>query len=366
MAARAFAKQTLPLVVGGEVIGVVGALAQKPKDDETGKNAGLERLRIALERLGRSGGLYAGLHALTRNDKSFPWVTSTAGVLFALTRPFSWNLSLFMFLRAFTKVLRKKNVALHMNPLAIFLIHCVHNNFLLHKAEQVDPSYLRMWLKVIPGYPTLDLWLSHFRSTKQSRYAAAQVGLERIRRIPANLLESMRRQAVLVSALYIIPSLVFHRRTAKLHFQTLHSTLCFLRSECLRITRTTIVLSSLPYVLTEFPCIYDYICRSLGLIEKDSLPVQKAPILHVTITSVFSTAVFLTEREARLNHMIAYTYWRVIEAWLRPWFAKSKQTTSQEEGNYLSSKKQELVLASLLTGLAAALANVSSSTKLGN
>jgi len=76
--ARGLVRQTLPFVVGGEVVGVLSSAAAEA--NRRGKHGGnkeqvqgvraergplLERLQQALERLGRAGSLYGGLFLVT-------------------------------------------------------------------------------------------------------------------------------------------------------------------------------------------------------------------------------------------------------------------------------------------------------------
>jgi hypothetical protein len=299
---RALAKQTLPLVVGGEAVGVVLSVASG-----AGREKSLERLRDAVERLGRTSALYGGLHLLTQRERGSAWVALCSALLQYAMQPFSWHLSLYFLCRAAAGAARKHLRAPHLHPLAVFFSHCLHNDLLVNRAEWVEPSYLKLWLRMMPGM-SLRSWLAQFSSTERECYEPEQVGPERFARIPGAVLESFRRQLPFVAALYAVPHLVFYKATTRAHLGSARAAARFLAEQFVRVLRTSFVLGLLPFILTEFPCVLDRVAGG---------GARRCKLLHVLVASTASTAVFLLEPEPRLNQMVAYTYWRVLEAYMR-------------------------------------------------
>jgi len=347
--AQSFVKTTFPLVAGGELVGVLAAGA-RGSEKGYGRNPFAERTRKAVETLGRVGALYLGLQLATKRDRRFAWVVFCGASLQALVKAFAWNLSLYFCLRSAAKALRDHRVAYHLRPELIFASHCLHNGLLTQKAELIEPSYLKLWLRVTPGYSSVQDWYEEFHSDVskgRQRYLLQQVGEERLKKIPGKVVLACRMQLPFVAALYVVPSLIFFKSTTKKHFGSSTSAINFVKDLAVRIVRTSVVLSCLPYCLTEFPCLYDYITRPKGQTE----PVRRAPVLHSTLASLVSTAVFLAEPEGRLNMMVVYTHWRVAEAFIRK--IRSSVSLADPFTEEKKQKHQDNMLAAAFTGLAA-------------
>ena len=78
----------------------------------------------------------------------------------------------------------------------------------------------------------------------------------------------------------------------------------------IRTPRSSIVLTLLPFILTEFPLLLAALQRRRGRTAR----VVRAPLLHVSFASAFSTLAFFMEPRARLQNIVVYTWWRVLEA----------------------------------------------------
>jgi hypothetical protein len=50
----------------------------------------------------------------------------------------------------------------HLQLWSIFLCCCGHNWLMAHRSDLISPHYLKLWLRVIPGYRTLPEYHAHF------------------------------------------------------------------------------------------------------------------------------------------------------------------------------------------------------------
>jgi hypothetical protein len=108
----------------------------------------------------------------------------------------------------------------------------------------------------------------------------------------------------------------------------------------LRSLWSSAILTPLPFLLIEFPLVYATVRRMLGYPDGNANSSRasnnnrlsgshgegvstggrrcggcpRAPVLHVACTSLLSTLVFLAEPKARLEIIVVYTWWRVLEA----------------------------------------------------
>ena len=241
-------------------------------------------------------------------------ITFVAGAaLHYLCQPFHWTLSLYFSLRAGGLLLvraRKLNdrgwpVALVRHPVCIFLLHCCHNYFLTHQADLVSPHYLKLWLQVLPiQYKKLDAWLQDFNSTVTQHtqyYRPEQCGRKRVALLPTRLVTSFKRQLPLVAATFLLPVVVFKRSVL---FSTPTQLLC---ETLINIIRSSLVLTALPFLLTEWPCMWGLLTGS------NETQTVRRPMLHTVCVSLGSTGVFLLEPANRLRMIVIYTYWRVAE-----------------------------------------------------
>jgi hypothetical protein len=209
-----------------------------------------------------------------------------------LCQPFHWTLSLYFFLRA-TGLLLVSNrkltdwswpVALVRHPACIFLLHCCHNYFLTHRADCVSPHYLKLWTQVLPiQYNKLNLWLNEFKTsvTRNTKYyLPEQCGRDRLKMIPKRLTTSLKRQLPLVAATFIPPVALFKRSTL------LRTPFKLLWDTSIKIVRSSLVLTILPFLLTEFPCLWGM------MTNQPPERTVRQPLLHTVCVSLGSTAVF--------------------------------------------------------------------------
>jgi len=265
------------------------------------------------------------------NRKSVLWIFATTAVLQGILKSFSWNLSLYFSLRAWFAYLSKTNsqiISVLLHPGGIFASHLIHNSLMVHQADWIDPSYIRLWLSAIPMYKKYDDYINDFSSDQTNAnenptYKESQCSTDRLKSIPTYMLQSLKVQLPMVSLLYSLP-LVIKRKvpSTKLALELV-----------VRILRTSVLLTILPYVLTEFPCIYSNLLKQLkkpdeGDANMESNGTYKAnrhPLLHVATTSVLSTFVFLAEPRKRLEMMVVYTYYRIIEGVIRKFYLQAAQ-----------------------------------------
>eukprot|EP01063_Lacrimia_lanifica_P018702 TRINITY_DN25606_c0_g1_i1.p1 TRINITY_DN25606_c0_g1~~TRINITY_DN25606_c0_g1_i1.p1 ORF type:complete len:336 (+),score=81.41 TRINITY_DN25606_c0_g1_i1:35-1042(+) len=297
VAARAVVDATWPLVVGKEATGVAFA----------GRKQRAGRVRAAIERLVRLVVFYVGV-ALAFRARRGLWGAAAAALLQRVVRPFPDDVALFLCLRAASAWLGRRGVRHHLQPLGVFAVHCVHNAIMLTKADWVNPAYLSLWLQAMPLYPTRQHYLDDFASptTATHHYAARQVAPDRLQQLIPNLWRTLRVQLPAVAAVYLIPKLLFIRNT--LHELSPQMLLTL----SLKVAQSAGVLTCLPYILTEFPALVTSFRRRMGVAD----PATRLSTLHIATASALSTAAFLMEPKGRLEVMIVYTYWRVIEALL--------------------------------------------------
>ncbi|GBG30419.1 Hypothetical Protein FCC1311_066382 [Hondaea fermentalgiana] len=353
--AAPFVRATLPLVTVSEVVGVLaaagGAKAAAKTPEEASaqfKAAAKKRGTQAATRLAKTALVYAAVEAATRRDKSKAWLFACAAAAQGALGAFTWNVAVYIAVRTLaSKALATSKAPPHLHPAAIFVSHVLHNGMLISQAEAVDPGYLRLWLRVLRGYKNADEWYAEFHSDaakRNERYEAHQVGDDRFKAIPTKIVEAIRAQLPFVSALYLVPRLLAWRTTAE-SLRAGGSTwaLAEAKEVAKRIARSSLVLACLPLTLSEFPCVYDKLMRS----KDDPKPVRRNAALHAVSSAVASTGIFLAEPQPRLSVMVAYTWWRIIEAGVRKW--EMQWASSKEEVATRTS-----ALASALTGLSVA------------
>ena len=239
-------------------------------------------------------------------------IFSSASILHYLFQPYHWTLSLYFSLRATglnlvrnrTVIDRSWPVALVRHPLCIFILHCFHNFFLTHCADLVSPHYVRLWLQVLPiKYTKLHSWLKDFSrdSCQTQHYRSEQCGAARLAILPKRMAVSLKRQLPLVAATFVLPVVLFKRG------KLMQSPLVLFWDVAVKIVRSSLVLTALPFMLTEFPCFWGLATGQ----PKDS--TVRRPMLHTFCVSLLSTGVFLLEPVNRLRMLVVYTYWRVSE-----------------------------------------------------
>jgi len=292
----AFVKDTLPMIASTEVLGIVSSGFSR------------HRLEASMDHMIGVFALYGGV--LIAQLYTVPaWLAAGSSQIFI--QAFSWNTALYFSLRSFARYLKRENVSFYLRPEFVFGVHCVHNDLLVHRAEWVDPTYIKLWLRTIVGYPSLDSWLKHFnsRSCSETFYSDDQVCETRFQVVPKKILGSMTTQLPFVTILYLIPYVLKPKiLMQRFGFKMILGIVA-------KVMRTSLVLALLPYCLTEFPCVYGEIQRRVS--GKSDLKIKRARALHVVITSLFSTIVFMLEPKGRLDIMVVYTYWRILEAWIR-------------------------------------------------
>ena len=310
-------------------------------------------IRIFLERAFRFLALVSGLkfaESMTiGRSKTFHkmFIFAVASVLHKCFRPYHWTLSLYFSLRA-TGLLLVRNkkltdrswpVALVRHPFCIFIVHCFHNYFLTHTADRVSQHYLQLWLQVLPKYKKLQTWLSEFstKSCQTKYYRTDQCGSVRLAMLPSRMVVSLKRQLPLVAATFVLPVLLFKRS------KIMHAPMVLLLDTLVKIVRSSIVLTALPFMLTEFPCLW-------GLAtQQPSDKTHRAPFLHTVCVSIGSTYIFLLEPVNRLRMLVVYTYWRIAEVFM---LHGVKDLSSSRDG------ATEQNVAMLLTGCTALLSSM--------
>lgn len=185
-------------------------------------------------------------------------------------------------------------------------------------------------------------YLNHFSSKviaedNLERYQESQCDWARFKGIPANMWVSFQKQLPMVVLLYTLPKIIFFKKTVKtfnLKANALAGLLTLVKETSVRVLRTAAVLCALPYCLVEFPCILsclkDYVRRGFKQPEAtDAIYCsERMPYLHCLFTSMLSTPVFLAEPQGRLEVMVVYTYWRIIEAAVRKYYLEHEEYIS--------------------------------------
>ena len=199
-----------------------------------------------------------------------------------------------------------------------------------------------MEIETLPQYNNVQDYLHHFSSkviaeNNLDRYQESQCEWARLRGIPANMWVSFQKQLPMVVLLYTLPKLVFFKKTVKT-FNLGTNAAAGLRKlaqeTVVRVLRTSAVLCVLPYCLVEFPCILscskDFVRRGFKRPEPTDATYcsERMPVLHCLFTSMLSTPVFLAEPEGRLEVMVGYTYWRIIEAAVRKYYLEHEEYAS--------------------------------------
>eukprot|EP00924_Labyrinthula_sp_SR-Ha-C_P011705 maker-scaffold_17-snap-gene-6.69-mRNA-1 protein AED:0.00 eAED:0.00 QI:82/1/1/1/1/1/2/145/372 len=262
---------------------------------------------------------------------------------------FSWNLSLYTLIRVLLSSNKsstlnfRRLILLVQSPKFIFGTHCVHNYLITNKAEWIQPDYLKVYLKTLPNYSknvkgvsnsAYKSWLKEFSSeaTASEKYQDEQLKVERLKKLPGNYLASLKIQGGLVFFLYALGTAFNLRNQVKRKqeinvFDIFHVLLS-------KTIRSSVVLTSLPFILTEFPVIYATL--------RQKKEVNRATGLHVILASICSTGVFLAEPKGRLKMLMGYTWWRILEAFIR------KGILLSEEDEEKMRKKEKLMSASLI------------------
>ena len=287
--------------------------------------ARLSALWTFAERCGRFVALVAGLHLLAARRAA--WTFLVAAGLHCLVRPFDWNLSLYFSLRALglfwtrrallsssssTAAATASTTVTSKTPLfltapAIYAVHCAHNFLVAQRADWVSPFYLKLWQQVLPvQYPRTELWVRDFGSGQAHErfYPPNLCGPRRLRDIPRRVLLSLRRQLPMVAATFTLPVLLFKSE------RLLRNPARALLALAVKCVRSSVVLTALPFLLTEFPCVYGLLTGA----PADATP--RADVLHTATVSLATTCVFLAEPPSRLRMLVVYTHWRVFQTLL--------------------------------------------------
>ena len=267
-----------------------------------------------------------------------------------LSEPCTTSLALYFVCKGWVQLMRRLRAPV-LAPAAVYALHCAHNYLLTHRADAVSKSYLGLWLLVLgPVYRTPQDWRKEFASTAcgSAHYQTHQCGRARLRSIPRRFLSTLKKQLPAVASLYTIPLIIFPRGTMRKAKQA--GAMNFLLLKLRQVLLSTAVLSALPYALTEFPCVYSW------LTSQPADRTKRAPVLHTLSVSVISTAVFLAERDSRLETMVAYTYWRVVEAFVGNKERGAHGTTQADTGTDAAMHRRWYgpCLAALIAAFAAA------------
>jgi len=155
-------------------------------------------------------------------------------------------------------------------------------------------------------YPRTELWVRDFGSARARErfYPPNLCGPRRLRDIPRRVLLSLRRQLPMVAATFALPVVLF--KSGRL-LRAPARTLLALAVKCVR---SSVVLTALPFLLTEFPCVYGLLTGA----PADATP--RADVLHTATVSLATTGVFLAEPPSRLRMIVVYTHWRVFQTLL--------------------------------------------------
>jgi hypothetical protein len=278
------------------------------------ESAAATALKTFAKRCGRFLALVAGLRVLAPPRRA-AWSTFlVAAGLHRLTLPFDWNLSLYFSLRALGLFWTRKTAAtvttkapLFLTAPAIYLVHCAHNFLVAQRADWVSPFYLKLWQQVLPvQYPRTELWVRDFGAARAGEhfYPPNLCGRQRLVDIPRRMALSLKRQLPMVAATFALPIVLFKSRAL---FRSPVHTLAEFAIKCVR---SSVVLTALPFLLTEFPCVFGLVTGA----PADATP--RADLLHTATVSLATTGVFLAEPRNRLRMIVVYTYWRVAQTLL--------------------------------------------------
>ena len=241
------------------------------------------------------------------------WTFFAAAGLHRLARPFDWNLSLYFSLRALGILWTRdgnssgKPRALFLRAPAIYAVHCMHNFLVAQRADWVSPFYLKLWQQVLPvQYPRTELWVHDFGSARARErfYPANLCGQDRLADIPRRMTLSLKRQLPMVAATFALPVVMFKSRAL------FRSPVRILTELAIKSVRSAFVLTALPFLLTEFPCVFGLVTGA----PAEATP--RADMLHTATVSLATTGVFLAEPRNRLRMIVVYTYWRVAQTLL--------------------------------------------------
>ena len=251
-------------------------------------------LAIFLERALRFSAVIIGLRltnsVISKQSKLIQKIATfiSASILHSIFVPYHWTLSLYFLCRS-TGLLLVRNkkltdrsgpVALVRHPICIFILHCFHNYFLTHRADIVSPSYLKLWLQVLPiQYKKLDAWLQDFstKSCATKYYDSIQCGASRLALLPKRMIVSLKRQLPLVATTFVLPIILFKRQ------KLMKAPIPLLWDTVIKTVRSSLVLTALPFLLTEFPCFW-------GLATgQPSNKTIRTPMLHTISVSLLST-----------------------------------------------------------------------------
>lgn len=282
----------------------------------------------------------------------------TTFLIQAMVQCFSWNISLYILLRLLFKTDKSwSSTQFFKAPIGMYLTHVLHNYIITHRAEMIEPGYIKMWLTTLPGYQPngMQTWLQEFstEATQSSEfYKPSQVTEQRLHKLPGLMLQSLKRQFPFVLFLYSLPLLLKLKQVMKRSGMLADK----VRQVLARTVRSSIVLMLLPYTLTEFPLIYGNwilpLFRRVEVDEEGRKIVRRNPVLHIGVASILSSLVFLQEPDGRLTMMVGYTIWRILEAFIRKGYLNVDKEKEQGKGTTLNNDRTWL-LSPLFTALAA-------------
>uniref|UniRef100_A0A7S1GDQ7 Uncharacterized protein n=1 Tax=Bicosoecida sp. CB-2014 TaxID=1486930 RepID=A0A7S1GDQ7_9STRA len=331
-----FSAAVVPVFVVSEAMSLARALSKRGEPD---------RREAALRSLARRAVAVAALTGAVNATRRVrvASVLVAAAVHRALPS-LSWSFALFVALRTVARAASRGGRRAHLHPASIFAMHLAHNHMMVHAAECVAPGYVEAWLSMVSGWKTHADYVRDFGSQASSRshYAVAATSSARLHRLPAAFAATARRQLPFVAGAYLIPMLLFWRSTAK-RARAAAGLAGLAATTAVAVARSAVVLAALPVVLLEFPVLY---AAATGQLDRR---VRRNKALHVAVASVLSTGVFLLEPRGRLETMVVYTAYRVVEAAARRWaFRRRLDDRTRDEA------PDEAAAAALCVGVAAA------------
>eukprot|EP00466_Bigelowiella_natans_P013132 jgi/Bigna1/133215/aug1.20_g7923 len=223
------------------------------------------------------------------------------------SRAFTWNQGLLVVLHRLTKYTGRRHLSLE----ALVALHLVHNYFMTSRADWMSPSYIRLWTSIIPDFSFSDYMQCFGSDAKEFPQALSGVlSDEEKDKFFSKIKRIFLAQSSVVSLIYGI-SLLFSVRNSLHRKSTLIYLLARVPDTTLRVLRTSLVLTILPCALIYYP-IFEQIIAG----KKDKRTILMR-LRHTIITSAISVSAFLLEPEKRLNTIVVYTAWRIVEAMLR-------------------------------------------------
>lgn len=247
-------------------------------------------------------------------------IFAVAAAMHRLLPSVPWSFAVFVLMRTMSRAARGARRAYHLTPAGVFLLHCAHNWLMTYRADWVSPGYISAWLGMVSSFADVGEYVAAFGSRVTTGpspcWPEEMTTSERLARIPRAALATLRAQLPFVAAAYGLPMALRWRSVVKRARRNPGGLRAILSVKVVAVLRSAVVLALLPYALIEFPALYAAVTGRLDT------KVRRQQLLHTVVSSLLSTPIFLAEPSARMETLVAYTAYRVVEAMLRRFVLK--------------------------------------------